>query len=264
MGFDMQNTETVMASALKAAGFVASNDRLRDIAIQAWAKFPKADQSPDRIAYVREKLAGEMTWHMMEQFSPFALRDAINALMRDTAELIAAQRDRNRTGRKADPTGGGQAAVNPHLRGAPATPIPPAQAGGRSEPASSVASSKDLTPAAPNSPGDIVPVRAHVRGKAGAPLSLKEMADRQQAAVAAKIATVARMSALDWVVINGQKVGDLTPAEASIWADKHAVLTRFVRVLISGLPADRPIRNFVTPDEADAMYASAERAEQAA
>jgi hypothetical protein len=262
----MHHTETALASAFKQAGFVTSSERLRNIAVEAWTRWSKPLESSDRLAFVREKLQGEITWHMMEQFAPMALRDAVNALMRDTAELIAAEREKNRGGIRAVPGSGGQCAKETQSWPAPAAKfIPPAQAGGRSGSTKDVANPITAPSAAPNlldrGVADIVRVTHHLRHKPGYGLTLTEMADKQAAAGAARLAAHVRLSKLDTFLINGQKIGDVTASEAVAWAGSRDRDVRFVRLLTANLPPDRPIREFVSAEDADTLYASAEQVE---
>lgn len=75
---------------------------------------------------------------------------------------------------------------------------------------------------------------------------------------AAAVSAVARLSLLDTFKVNGQPIGDLTPAEANKWADSRERDSRFVRLLTANLPQDQPIKKYRTPDEAQALYAQAE------
>jgi hypothetical protein len=67
--------------------------------------------------------------------------------------------------------------------------------------------------------------------------------------------TVARvLSKLDFFKVNGRPIGDCTAQEVFAWSDHHARDVRFARALAANLPPDRPIRQFVRPEEADALY----------
>lgn len=71
---------------------------------------------------------------------------------------------------------------------------------------------------------------------------------------------VARLSLLDTFRANGIPIGDMTAREAVAWAKSHERDTRFVRLLVEGLPEDMPIRKFRTPEEAQKLYALATEA----
>jgi hypothetical protein len=83
-----------------------------------------------------------------------------------------------------------------------------------------------------------------------APASSKRMERR----AAALEKTALRLSKLDTVLANGRPIGDLTPTEAIGWAESRERDARFVRMICSGLPPDRPIRDSVKGDEADGMW----------
>lgn len=65
---------------------------------------------------------------------------------------------------------------------------------------------------------------------------------------------IRRLSALDWMQVNGKPIGDCTPNEVREWLAARQAQNRFAELLIGGVPTDQPIRRFVRPDEADALY----------
>jgi hypothetical protein len=77
--------------------------------------------------------------------------------------------------------------------------------------------------------------------------------------IAALEKTAIRLSKLDTFIVNGHPIGDLTPIEALGWAMSRERDVRFVRMLVGGLPVDRPIRDSLTGEEADGMWENAER-----
>lgn len=72
------------------------------------------------------------------------------------------------------------------------------------------------------------------------------------------VAQVARLSMLDTFKVNGTPIGDITAQEANGWAASRERDVRFVRLLTQNLPPDKPIREFVRADEADAAYERAQ------
>lgn len=72
------------------------------------------------------------------------------------------------------------------------------------------------------------------------------------------VKTAAKLSKLDTFLVNARPIGDCTPEEAEGWAGSRERDARFVRLLISGLPPDRPIRESIKADEADSIYEKAE------
>jgi hypothetical protein len=75
------------------------------------------------------------------------------------------------------------------------------------------------------------------------------------------VAAVVRLSLLDTFRINGQPLGDVTPAEARLWAEARGRQARrdarFIELIIAGLPDGMPIRRFRRDDEAQAAFAQA-------
>lgn len=65
------------------------------------------------------------------------------------------------------------------------------------------------------------------------------------------LAAVVRKSILDRMLINGKPLGDCTPEEAIAWADHNDRRSRIVRLMASGVPPQSPIREFITPEEAE-------------
>jgi len=73
------------------------------------------------------------------------------------------------------------------------------------------------------------------------------------------IKTAIRLSKLDTFLINGRKIGDCTPEEAEGWAGSRERDAKFVRMLIHGLPPDKPIRDSIKGEEADSIYEKSEQ-----
>ena len=235
-------TETAISSALRAAGWQLPDERLFTLALAAWAKYPNFQGDGARAAHVREALRGEMTWCLLEHFQPRVLTEAITSLLRDAAEKIAAEREPKRDGVRAVPAGdGASAGSKPRSE----TPLSGTQQNPRGD-------------ASHGRHAGGQGVHDTQTGLAPRVPSMKELADKHTAAVVSKFATMVRMSKLDTFVVNGQKIGDLTAAEATRWAGARERDARFVRMLTANLPPDRPIRQFISADEADKIYAAAE------
>ena len=75
---------------------------------------------------------------------------------------------------------------------------------------------------------------------------------------AARIAVVTVISKLDTVIVNGRRIGDCTPEEAL--AARRAKLrdARFLYLIAANLPPGRPIRDFITPAEAEDLWQRAQ------
>jgi hypothetical protein len=76
-------------------------------------------------------------------------------------------------------------------------------------------------------------------------------ADRE----AARADVVRVLSKLDTFLINRCPIGDCTPEQALAWADSQSTQARYARMLASNLPPGRPIRQSITPAEANALWA---------
>lgn len=115
-------------------------------------------------------------------------------------------------------------------------------------------------PRANSLPSNIVPVREHLRGKAGtvAPQPLSTMA--RIAASAAREPEVRNY--LHSFTINGRPIGEVTGMEARAWVRSHRRDTRFVALLAEGVPDMSAIGAHRTVEEAAAIYAQAEQEAQ--
>ncbi|MBU8540860.1 hypothetical protein [Falsiroseomonas tokyonensis] len=82
--------------------------------------------------------------------------------------------------------------------------------------------------------------------------------NHEQIAGAAAITAAVKRSLLDTFLVNGQPIGNLTPREADAWAASRERDARFVRRLTENLPPDQPIRAFRTAEDAERIYQDAE------
>lgn len=77
------------------------------------------------------------------------------------------------------------------------------------------------------------------------------------------VAAVVRLSLLDTFRVNGQPLGDVSAAEARLWAEARGRQARrdarFIELITAGLPDGMPIRRFRRDDEAQAAWAEALR-----
>ena len=106
---------------------------------------------------------------------------------------------------------------------------------------------------------NIVPVRSHLRGKAGT------VADQPDAVMARAAARAARepevKNYLRLFTVNGRPVGEVTGMEARAWITSHRRDARFVELLSDGVPDMATIGSCRTPDEAAALYERAKKGE---
>lgn len=92
---------TALAQALREAGIVPPDERLMQIAIEAWGKWPRADAGGARRDFVTGKLTGEMTWSMIYGFQPAILTQAVGWLLNRAKEAIEDQRPERDAGKPA-------------------------------------------------------------------------------------------------------------------------------------------------------------------
>jgi len=96
------------------------------------------------------------------------------------------------------------------------------------------------------------------KAAAAAPRGPVAVPDRREAARDARreivVKTALRLSKLDTFLCNGRPVGDMTPEEAEKWAGSRDRQAKFIRLLIAGLPPNRPIRESIAGEEADTTY----------
>ena len=273
--------DTAMGAALAKANLVPNPpaERLMQVAVDAWKKY-QADAAARR-QYVTDALCIEMTYSLIYGWDRSVLGQAIGKLLNDAEKAIKAQRPKPDTAKAVgggqslgdthtqsapaasslkpdtgdEPVGGGHGKLDTQSFNAPATPFrdharPQAERG--SEPAKSE-----------TTPRPAAPARSNLTILADKQAQLKILSDKQAARGAASVALAIRLSRLDTMVINGCKIGDLTPEEANAWAGSRERDIRFIRLLTANLPPNRPIREFIRGDEADALYQRAE-AENAA
>ena len=227
--------QTAMAEAFTAAGYKPPPERLMQCAFEAWTKYPGGQGAGARRDHIAVLLRGELTWRLVEDHAPRALTEAIEALLRRAGGAISAQAPNGRVPVRAHdralPGEGAIADTKPSLAAPPRdTAARGGQGGGRIE---------------GETHAEIAP-------------SLAAAADKHAAAMRARAATVVRLSKLDTFLVNGQKIGDLTPHEALGWAASRERDVRFVRMLVQNLPLGRPIRESVAPETADELFARAE------
>jgi len=69
-----------------------------------------------------------------------------------------------------------------------------------------------------------------------------------------RTAEIYRLSLLETFTIDGRAIGDWQAGEARAWARRTGRHVRFVELLTANMPADDPIRRWITPDEAAAAW----------
>lgn len=233
----MSASNSPLAAAFQRAGYVPAGDRLMARAIEAWGKFPGADQAVRRRSFIAEILHGEMTWRLMDTHNAPGVTVALDGLLRTAAAVIRAQAPKNAAGGDvSSASDGGQILDGTHAAVAPvAYPLPASErALGRSG-AGHVARDTHVDTARP------------------AP-SRQQQQDAQSAAARTRIAVLTRITALDQIIVNGRKLGDVTPPEALSYASRHEREARFIRMITANLPQDRTIRSMVDAGTVDEYW----------
>jgi hypothetical protein len=235
---------TSLQQALSDAGYQTSEGRLREIAMQALYAHPR-----DPYARRRAIMAG------IGDSAPL-LRLLFERYVADaTDRLVAAVRNDMLINQR---TGRAQAETQwPHVRAAAL------DSGGhaRSE------AHRHIAPAADAAVGDrheLEARKARVPG-VGAQTGDRESFEAQSTVVpgagARAIAAVTSLSLLDTFRVNGQALGDVSPAEARLWAEARGRQARrdmrFIELITAGLPDGLPIRRYRRDDEAQAAWAMA-------
>lgn len=211
-----------IAQKLRAAGFTPTEDRLRSIANDALAEFPK-DWPATAVASAEART--DPLWPKLKEIAVEALKinprnwdgakDAVYRAVRNDAALLWAL----------------------------------------FEPYRALAVQKLLSDAARELREAAQAVQEMDRGPSARREPEKERSRAGQQAVAA----VARLSLLDTFKINSRPIGDCTPEEANGWASSRERDARFVRLLTANLPPGQPIRKYRRAEDTQEIY---ERAAQ--
>ena len=222
-----QQTNTTMGQAFVAAGYEPPDERLIRIAIAALAAYPRSIDGVRDAIFTAVRNDTGLMWVLFERWR----RQAVDNLIGEAQGAIRAQRP---------VVGGGHHERGDQQLDAPSDAKPRDGAGATQRPSG----------AGHKSHGDH-PVQARP-----APTN----AERHAALIQAKSEAARVLSKLDTVFINGQPIGRVTPADANAWARSHKTRVRFIEMLTANLPPDRPIGDFIRPEEADAIWAKAESA----
>ena len=231
---------TALAEAFIAAGWREPNDRLLQIALDAWGKCPGESMGGARRDFVVQRLQGEMTFALLTAWQPQAIPQMVGWLLNQARDAIRNERDAVQT------AGRGHSSVETHIAAAPA---PDAGTSLRGERASEVAKPTASSPSA----------------------SITTLADKQAARAARSVEVARKLTRLDTVLVYGKPIGDCTVAEVKSWATQRqteareaARDARFALALIANLPAGATIRDYWRDGaEVDTIYDRAE-AEHAA
>jgi len=232
---------TALAEAFKSAGWQKPNDRLLDIALEAWGKWPGASMGGARRDFVAQRISGEMTYALIIGWNANLMPQAVGWLLSQARDAIENERDAVKA------AGGGHGCCDTQVTGAPAVP-------------------QDATPQAERQSGRAT-VEAIPKVAAPSRSNLTALADKQAARARTSAAVQVKLTRLDTVMVDGKPIGDCTVAEVRAWAarrdaDKRAAGrdAQFALNLVANLQGDVVIRQHWAPmlNDVDQMYDRAE------
>lgn len=217
---------TAMKEAFKAVGIVAADEKLRDCAVRSlMASNNNWDRAKDNL-YKYIKNDADLLWTLFEPYRLIAVQKLLTEVV---AEMRASEK-----AERGHPTLDNQK-----------TNAPLSQTNGKQLQAAKPSGSGHTQYEYQGSPARPAPIIS-------SPRIQPPIRDHREGMKA--VISVARLSMLDLFKINKKPIGDLTSREATAWAGSQERQTRFVRLITQNLPPDLPIRKFITPEEADALY----------
>ncbi len=282
---------TALAAAFVSSGYM---DPLTALLREAWRASPRSAEG--RLAHVQRVMRDRpaLLWALLERqnglgFVRRCAEDALAAAREVRPPEMAAEAGGGQNGgaTHAVPApsgeelpgdwqwGGGQNSPGAQNRRAPSpTTLPPAatpdgkDGRGQTPHDAQARRAPAVTSQFPHAHSQIVPVQAHLRGKPAK--SLKQMADEQAAAMAAKLGVEVKYCSLDTFLIDGVPIGDCDVAAVRKWAaardgDRKAATkdVLFARSIVANLPGHVTVREYWGAADADAVYARAEQAAEA-
>jgi hypothetical protein len=215
----MPIADTTLAQAFQDAGFVPAAERLREAALRALASSPRSWDGAKDALYNAVRSDAALLW---ELFAPYRSQAAQSLLSGIAAEMRESERARQHL---ADPSAPGHKDDDDRVTIARRAEMQNSSGWG------------------PSTCGDQRPSAPSARGRAGMEA----------------VAAVTRLSLLDTFRVNGQPIGKVTSIEAMKWAGARERDARFVRLLTANLPPNRPIGEFRTPEDTQAIYELAVR-----
>ena len=200
---------TQLGQALREAGVVTVEERLRELAIEVLAAHGSSRVAAANALYARVRHDAD-------------LMDGLFALYRELAlsRLL-----------------GG---VESEMRREEMTRQQKASSGGRSYDAGQTCIAPTASP-----DGGHYPTETRDRV---APVSPNRRAAQES------VGTVLRLTMLDTFRIDGTPIGDVQAGVARAWARREGRHVRWVTMLTANVPAADPIRRWITPGDADAMW----------
>ena len=246
---------TTLELAFREAGYKPPFIRAFDLAVQAWARHPAPGLAAERRRFLTDHLCGDMTWAVLEQFSPASLPQMAGWLLNKAANEIRRQRPED-----VQPpvrTEDAQQPMRPMRPEDVQQPMWPEELPDHSqvEPQLTHVGQGRGCPVPPTisdkqQKASPVPPTINDKQQKASPVppTISDLADRQQKASRRNVEV--QLSLLDEIRLDGRSIGDMTPNEARTWARGQAKHVRFVTLITANLPADEPIRRYHT-DEAE-------------
>ena len=266
---------TTLELAFREAGYKPPFIRAFDLAVQAWARHPAPGLAAERRRFLTDHLCGDMTWAVLEQFSPASLPQMAGRLLNKAANEIRRQRpedvqppvrpeDVQRPVRPMRPEDV-QPSVRPMRPKDVQPPVQPEELPMRPmRPMRPEDAQRPMRPEELPDHSQVEPQLTNVGQGRGCPVpptindkqqkacpvppTINDLADRQQRASRRNVEV--QLSLLDEIRLDGQSIGDMTPNEARTWARGQAKHVRFITLITANLPPDEPIRRYHT-DEAE-------------
>jgi hypothetical protein len=226
-----EETRLEMSRGLSAENQTQVYERLIDMAVAALSENPGSWKSAVEALLAECRKDPELLWYLFEPFHHRAAERALN----QAADIM-------RRNKKTE-----------------ASKAPAALAVVRDTGSRGGASSSPRDGGMGRAVFDDQKINAHPAPSSSRANQLRAQADKDAATVSARADQQIRLSKLDtFPLINGQKLGDVTPREALAWAASRHRDARFVEMLCENLPPDRPIRHMVTGATADELYERAQ------
>lgn len=258
--------QTAIANAFEKAGYMPPEERLEAAA----RHIVKHERDPEKRAAALLAMLQNHTDALLALAQPVMKQRAAEYCRSVAMEMAAegeGQRDRaeQATHLPPSPKPSPQGARAGQQAGAEeATALPPARdtsapADGREGHLPRAEQAKRMTPSRPA--GNIVPVNAHLRSKAGTqvarPIEQIVPTCKLDLGVMRDVNRLVASSILDSFMIEGRPIGNVTAGEARTWLRGAGRAHRFVEVLITGVPDDMPIRKARTHEEAAEIWDAA-------
>lgn len=206
---------TQMLNALRAAGFVPTAERLRDIAVGVLAIHASSREAAAEALYARVRHEADLLEELFKPYRDLALKRLLGAIEAEMRKYELAEQGRGSSHAvsqraHASPHDAGHSYVGDH--------------GGTAQ-------------------------HQNVHGHGNGVPHLESARDAQE-----RVGAVLRLTMLDTFKIDGTSIGDVQAGVARAWARREGRHVRWVMLLTANMPPQDPVRRWITPDEADALW----------